>query len=166
MTQNQLHTAPSSGLPETATQKSILSIGFIMLVVFGFFRPISLTIEFFTVFGLSPFEIFGVVISYMLLIPVLLYFRNLRLDRTILLSIFFCLYCAGSVLWGSDVTIFSRVTLPFIVLFVARIFITEPKQIHAILVALIISYMIPIVTSTFMIIFRPRPRRGQLLVRN
>ena len=107
MSQNQLYTAPSSGLPATGTQKSILSIGFIMLVVFGFFRPLSLTIGFFTVFGLSPFEIFGVGISYMLLIPVLLCFRNLRLDRTILLSIFFCLYCAGSVLWGSDVNIIA-----------------------------------------------------------
>lgn len=127
-------------------------IGFIILVVFAFLRPLTLTMVDVSIFTFSAFEIFGVAISYMMLIPILMNLRNFRLDRTTLLSILFCFYCIESILLGSDFTIVARVTLPFIVFFATRILITEPKQIHTILVALIIGYLMPIVTSTYMII--------------
>jgi O-antigen ligase len=56
------------------------------------------------------------------------------------------------VLWGSAVPIVARITLPFIVFFAARIFITEPKQIGIILIAIAVGYIFPIFKSTYDII--------------
>jgi O-antigen ligase len=152
LSQNQLHTAPFSGVPTTAIQKSTLPMGFIVLVIFAFLRPITLTFVGIEAFGFSAFEIFGIIISYMLLFPVLLNFRRLRLDKITLLSIYFCLYCLVSILWGSSVTVTARVILPFIVFFAARMYITEPKLIRVILITLVIGYILPIIKSVYSII--------------
>ena len=105
MLQHRPYDASFSEVPETASQKSIFTIGITMLVVFAFLRPITLTFVDVNLFGLSAFEIFGAAISYMLLIPVLLNFRNLKLDRMTLLSIYFCLFCVMSIIWGSRISI-------------------------------------------------------------
>ena len=124
----------------------------IALIVFGFFRPLSLTMSYVEVFKLSLFSIFGIGISYMVLIPVFLNIRHLRLHRTILLSILFCLYCAISAIWGSNAIFIGRVTLPFVMFLAARIFITESKQISVILIAIVVGYLVPIAESTYGII--------------
>lgn len=152
MLQNQIHTASFSRVPTTALKKSRLSISLIIFVIFAFFRPLTLVFTKIEIHGISAFEIFGAGISYMLLIPVLLNFRSLRIDRITLLSMYFCLYCVVSLLWGSDITIIARVTLPFIVFFATRIFITESKLIGLILLIIVIGYFIPIVVSTYNII--------------
>ena len=149
MLQNQLYKAPSTSISETASSRSILSIGFILLLVFAFLRPITLTFGKVSIFGLSAFEIFGMLISYILLIPIIINFRNLRLDRMTLLSIYFCMYCVASVFWGSEVTIVARVILPFIIFLAVRIFITESKQIGAVVITIVLGYIMPIVISTY-----------------
>lgn len=149
MTQNRLHEVHFSGVPETPLQKVTLSIGIYVLVVFGFLRPITLIFEYVTVYTLSPFEIFGIVISYALLIPVILNFTKLRIDRTTLLVIIFCLYCAQSIIWGSKITDTARLILPFIMFFAARIFITDKKQIGIILIAMVIGYFMPLMLNMY-----------------
>jgi len=150
--QNGLHKAPFSDVPETATQKLALSSGIIVLIVFGFFRPLTLTMVGYGIGTLSAFEIFALGISFLLSILVFLNLHHLRIDRTMLLSILFCLYCAQSAIWGSRAFFVARAILPFIVFFAARIFITESKQIGVILIAMVIGYIVPIVTSTYDII--------------
>ena len=150
MTQNSTYQVRLSEVHnDLSSRKSISTIGFMILVIFAFLRPITLTFVNIEVLGLSAFEIFGILISYMLLIPVLLKFRSLRLDRMVLLSMYFCLYCIVSIFWGSAVSIVARVTLPFIVFFAIRIYITDSKQVGVILLAIVAGYLIPIAMSTY-----------------
>ena len=129
------------------SQNSVFRIGFFILIVFAFSRPLSLIFTRVRIGPLSVFELFGVGISYILLLVILMNIRRLRLDRTILLAILFSAYCATSLLWDSEPSIFARLTLPFLVFISVRIFIVDSRQITAILLSLFLGYLIPIALS-------------------
>ena len=127
-----------------ASQRLAFRTGFLILLFFAVFRPLSLVFTRLAIGPLSAFELFGVGISYLLLIMVLLNLGQLRFNRTALMSVAFCFYVAASILWGSDPTIFARLTLPFLVFLSVRIFIIDLDQIKTILIALFLGYLIPI----------------------
>ena len=131
------------------SQRRGINLGFLILLLFAISRPITLTFTRFSIEGLSAFELFGICISYLILIAVLIGLRQLPLDRTTLLSLVFCYYCVVSMFWGSNISMVARATLPFLIYLAARIYIVDLKKANAILIALTISYLIPITMNMY-----------------
>ena len=149
MQNNSTHPQNIHYKPIEEPRQPLLSIGFFLLSLFALLRPITLTFEYVTFYSLSPFEVFAAFISYILLIPVIMYFQKITIDRTTFTIFVFCLYSFFSILWGSNLVAIFRITLPFIIFFASRLFITNSKQIGILLFALVIGYIMPIFSSTY-----------------
>jgi len=128
-----------------------MQIGFIFLLLFCFLRPLTYINIGIEIGGLNIFELFAVIISYLLLFDVALNAKKIKFD-IISISIFlFCLYCSLSIFWGSQLRIITQVILPFILFFSIRVNIKKPEQIKLLLAMLIIANCLPIVASLYQI---------------
>jgi len=123
------------------------SIGFIFLILFCIFRPLTLIDIHIKIGGLNILEIFAIIISYILLFCIALNFRKIKFDFISVSIIWFCSYCFISILWGSHVRTVTQVTLPFILFFAIRVMINEPKQIKLLVTILLIAYCFPLLGS-------------------
>jgi len=129
-----------------------LNISFIILVIFIFFRPLTLVFMGQRLFGLNILEYFSMVFSYFLIIPVLLKIRKIKLDSINLIIIIYCIFVSLSVLWGSDIREIARMILPFVLFFFCRIYLTEKKQVKILFVAAILGFIYPILGSLYSIL--------------
>ena len=129
-----------------------LQIGFIFLILFCFLRPLALIDINIVIGGLNVFELFAIIISYILLFAIALNIRKIKFDFISISILWFCSYCLISIFWGSQVRTIAQVTLPFVLFFAIRVMINEPKQIKLLLTVLIISYCFPLVGSLYQII--------------
>ena len=120
-----------------------------VIYLFAFFRPLSLLHREYGLAGLNPFELFAIIISYLLIITIFFNLRNLKLDSISILILGYCSYCLLSLLWGSDIRQVMRVVLPFLLFFAARVSINNNEQIRIILIFLILGYAYPILGSMF-----------------
>jgi O-antigen ligase len=132
----------------TGTTKVPIGLGFMVLLLFIFLRPITLMSTGITVFGFSIFEIFAAASSYLLLIVLLLNLRQLVFDRLNFLLLIFCIYCLSSFVWGSSIQMMARVILPLILIFAVRTFVREPTHVSMLLGVLCLGYLFPIIIST------------------
>jgi O-antigen ligase len=127
-------------------------IGVIFLILFCFFRPLALINVNIAFGGLNAFELFAIVISYVLLFAIALYIRKIKFDLISVSILLFCAYCFMSISWGSELRTIAQVTLPFILFFAIRLMIGKPKEIKFLLTALIIAYCFLLVGSLYQII--------------
>lgn len=133
----------------TASQQVALRAGFLVLIGFAILRPLSLIASNAGLAGLNVLEFFAIGVSYLLLIPVIVGLRQLRVNRITLFLLLFCLYCTASLCWGSEVRKVIQVTLPFLLFFSVRMFITHSSQMSALSIALVLGFLIPICLSTY-----------------
>ena len=129
-----------------------LQIGFIFLILFCVFRPLSLLKYNIAIAGLNFLEIFSILISYLLLVVIAINFRKMKFDFISISILYYCSYCFISIFWGSKVEFVARVTLPFVFFFAIRVIINEPKQVKLLLTVLILGYCFPLVGSFYQII--------------
>lgn len=133
----------------TASQQVALRGGFLVLIGFAILRPFSLMAYDVGAAGFNILEFMGIAVSYLLLIPFIMGLGQFQGNRIVFSSLLFCLYCAASVSWGSAVRNVAQVTLPFLLFFSARMFITQLNQMKALLTALVLAFLIPITVSTY-----------------
>lgn len=134
------------------SQQISIRVGLIVLIGFAILRPLTLMGKDVDIFGINLLEIFGTGISYLCLLPLIAGLKQIKFDRVAFISILFCLYCANSLFWGSEIRKVAIAILPFLLYFSVRTFITDFKQVRALLIAIYISFLIPIALSTFNII--------------
>ena len=126
-------------------------IGFIFLILFCFFRPlafVNLNIE---IWGLNIFELFAIIISYVLLFALAINVRKIKYDFISFAILMFCFYCFISIYWGSQLRIISQVTLPFILFYAARVMIRKQEEIKFLISVLVISYSFLLIGSLYQI---------------
>lgn len=133
----------------TASQQTALRAGFLVLIGFAILRPLSLMAYDVGVTGFNVLEFMGIAVSYLLLIPFIMGLRQFQPNRIVFFSLLFCLYCAASLCWGSEVRKVAQTTLPFLLFFSVRIFITRQSQMNTLLTALVLGFLIPITLSTY-----------------
>ncbi|MBU0995216.1 MAG: O-antigen ligase family protein [Proteobacteria bacterium] len=137
-------------LPEKKTAN--YPTGFIFLILFCAFRPLTLIDLKIEIAGLNVLEVFAIITSYILLIFIVLNLRKIKFDFISLSILLFCSYCFISILWGSHVRSIAQVTLPFVLFFAIRVMVNEPKQIKLLLSVLLIAYCFPLFGSLYKII--------------
>ncbi len=126
---------------------------FLILCIYCLIRPIA-TISFFSthhILGVTFLEFFSLSTSYLFLLLILLHLRAVRLDGAGLFILFFCFYCALSVLWGSRIREVLRLILPALAFFMVRITVREEWQIKRLLVLMLIGYILPVLGSALLI---------------
>ena len=133
----------------TASQQTALRAGFLVLIGFAILRPLSLTVYDVGVAGFNMLEFMGIAVSYLLLIPFIMGLGQFQPNRIVFFSLLFCLYCAASLCWGSEARNVAEVTLPFLLFFSVRMFITRQSQMNTLLIALVLGFLIPIIVSTY-----------------
>ena len=124
-------------------------IGFFILMLFCFFRPLALIDINVEIGGLNVFELFAIIISYMLLFDIAINIKALKYDIISMSILYFCFYCFMSILWGSQLRTVAQVTLPFILFFSARIILSKSKETKILVAVFIIVCCIPLVLSLF-----------------
>jgi O-antigen ligase len=129
-----------------------LQIGFLFLILFCGLRPLTYLNLRTEIAGLNIFDLFAVIISYLLVFDIAFNIRKIKLDLISISIFMFCLYCFLSILWGSQFRIIAKVTLPFIFFYSIQVNIKKPEQIKLLLTVLIISYCFPIVASLYKIL--------------
>lgn len=127
-------------------------LGFIFLILFCIFRPITMLDFNIRIGSFNLLEFFAISISYLLLIAIASNFKNLKLNIVQLTMILFCSYCFLSIFWGSNIKIIFQLTLPFVIFFSIRLFVTNQKQVNFLLSVIIIAYMIPLFGSLYQIL--------------
>jgi hypothetical protein len=130
---------------------------FLCLCVFALLRPI-LTIEYFaesSIFGVNYLEIFSVWVSYLLILATLIQIyksRKFQFDLVTIVGISFCFFIILTIFTGSYINKALRIVLPFVVFISARTILDNKNQILTILVLIIISYIWPVIGSTWSIV--------------
>ncbi len=142
----------SYSVESTAPQEIAIRVGWIILIGFAILRPLTLMGKDIGMSGINLLEIFGTGISYLFILPLIAGLKQIKFDRVAFISILFCLYCANSLFWGSEIRKVAIAILPFLLYFSVRTFITDFKQVRTFLIAIYISFLIPIALSTFNII--------------
>jgi hypothetical protein len=132
-----------------ASQPVTVRVGLLVLICFALIRPVSLIGgEDISFFGIKMLDIFGVFISYLLVVPILACLRKLPINRISFLILVFCLYAAMSLAWGSTIHGLARTILPFLLFFSVRLCITDSNKLKTFLVIIVIAFVIPIIVST------------------
>ncbi len=125
------------------------AIAFLILSFFAITRPL-LTIEIFNKY--SIFELYGILISYLLLFALFLNIKRLKFDAITVLLLIFSGYIASSLLWGSEPKQTVRLLLPFVVFFTVKIGVQSEHQVKKLLFLFVLSFIIPIIGSSILII--------------
>ena len=137
--------------------KSLTKLPFLCLCAFALLRPI-LCVQYFaeySIFGINFLELFSIGISYLLIIASLFAFSKFRffpLDFVTVVGLLFCVHLLVTIALGSHIQATLRLILPIVVFFSVRTIITEKKQIITLLYLAILSYIIPLFGSTWLII--------------
>jgi hypothetical protein len=135
--------------PYIINETKTYQLGFLVLILFCLFRPITMLDFNIRIAGVNLLEIFAISISYLFLVAVVANVRNLKIDLVLLTMMFFCFYCVFSILWGSEIREVLRIVLPFVIFFSVRLFIKNPEQINLLLSIMVIAYLIPLFGSLF-----------------
>jgi len=128
-------------MPVDSRNEIISKIGYYSLILFVFFRPISLILHK-ELIGINLLPITVVCLSYMLMIVVFLEVSKIKIDTLDLLILIFCSYVLISALWGSAIGEILSIILPSIVYFGTRLFIDNSNRVKRIMTALSITYII------------------------
>lgn len=146
--------ATSILLPVESSTKAVnrglpVNIGLFILACFLFFRPITVSIH--HVGSISILDIFGVAISYLMIIGLFLNINKVRLDMITVLILFFISYCFLSLAWGGQYRDIFRMTMAFLPFFLVRAIVHDEKAMTRLIEILTCGYIIPILGSIAMI---------------
>jgi O-antigen ligase len=130
--------------------KSNYSLGFPILIIFACLRPIVVGIP--QAELLNILDTFGIIISFLILVSILINIKSLKVDFINLMILVFCSYCYLSIFWDSDIREVAKYTLPFLLFFSARISVKRNEQIAILLKWFILGYSYLILASFFAII--------------
>lgn len=133
----------------SADTKARLSLGFLILCLFAFFRPLTTTIH--HIGSVNILDVFGLAISFLMILAVLPALTRLELRAINLMAFMFIGYSVLSLAWGSDVRETVRVILPFIPFFLVQDVVKSQKHIRILLIILIMGYSFPIVANAAVI---------------
>jgi len=131
-----------------------ISLPFLALCIFMLFRPL-VSISYFGshgLFGLNFLELFSICMSYVFIILILVNLKQQYFDGASILLLIFCLYCLLSFLWGSNVRDISRLILPAVFFFVARVYIKEESQLKTLILLTLLGYVVPVLGSAYYIL--------------
>jgi hypothetical protein len=135
----------------TSTSKirfAYFDIGFLIFVIFIFFRPLTLAVPYDIIKNYNILELFSVTFSYLFIFLLLFTLRRIKIDKISFFIFLYCVYVGFSFLWGSSVKEVGRMTLPFVVFFYARLKLNNDEKIKIVLAACVIGYIYPIIGST------------------
>lgn len=133
-------------------ERNNFQLGFLFIMLFCVFRPLALLDLKVGIAEFNAMELFAVIMSYLLLLPIFLNLRKIKLDLISISILWFCSYCLLSLIWGSQLRTVAQVTLPFILFFATRSMINEQKQISLLITVLIIAFCFPLIGSFYQII--------------
>ena len=143
----------SSFAATIVSQQVAIKIGFLTLIGFAILRPLSLLGRENLAIGIVEItELMGVGISYLLLFPLLLGLKRIKLDLLSLFIMIFIFYSIESLFWGSEIRKTAKTILPFIVFLSVRTFITQKNQVKMLLIFLVLGFLLPIGFSTYNIL--------------
>jgi len=125
-------------------------VGLTILGIFLFLRPI--TVAFHHIGNISILDLYGITISYLIILGLLLNIKQIRLDSTSLLIILFSFYCLMSFFWGSDYRDVVRMIFPFLPFFLTKAVVCDKKSSIFILEILTWGYLVSICGSIAMIL--------------
>jgi len=135
--------------PDKCDQSGTYTFGFLVLLFLALFRPF--TISFHHLGSVSLLDLFGIASSYLMLIGLAFYLRNLPFNRMSLLLLFFVGYCLLSLAWGSCWRDVARTILPLLPFFLVQSVIRTPRQMNVLIICLALGYIIPIFGSSLLI---------------
>lgn len=125
-------------------------IGLFILACFLLFRPITVSIH--HIGSISILDIYGVAISYLMIIGLFFNINKVRLDITPILILFFIFYCFLSLAWGGQYRDIFRVTMSFLPFFLVRAIVHDEKSMTRLIEILTWGYILPIFGSTIMVL--------------
>jgi hypothetical protein len=124
-------------------------IGVWIIAAFLFFRPI--TVSFHHIGSISILDLYGIAISYLVLLGIIFNLKRVRLDLTAGLILFYMFYCLMNFAWGGTYRDIIRTILPFLPFFLTRA-VTDEQNCTKFLWILGLGYVIPIAGSVMMIL--------------
>jgi O-antigen ligase len=129
-------------------QDNFIYFGYFIILFFALTRPLTATDT------KIPFllDIYSIGVSYFLMVLLLISLRKIKIERTGILILIFCLYCIMSFAWGSNPQGFTKLLLPFVFFFSAITFFKTKQQIEHFLVFYKVGFFIPLLISTIFII--------------
>lgn len=123
--------------------------GMLILFIFLFLRPI--TVSFHHIGSVSILDLYGIAVSILILLGILINLSKIRLDLISLLILFFIVYCLASFLWGGSYTSIAKTILPFLPFFLTRA-VVDDRGCTSLLWVLTLGYIIPVIGSVIMIV--------------
>ena len=135
-------------------ESNVYRSSFLILLLFAFFRPLTFIYLETRIFNLNILELFTLIFSYLLIFPILLNVRKIKLDKINYIILLFCGYVGLSAFWGSQIREVARMLLPFVLFFCVRTIVDTENKMKTLLVFLIIGFTYPIVGSFFSIIMK------------
>jgi O-antigen ligase len=127
-------------------------IGYSVLILFAFFRPLTLVLGEYEFYGFNVLEFFPVAILYLSIIIILFNIKYVKVNSMFLAIIFLLFYAGLSYLWGSEYTWIARYIMPFPVLILFTSVLKTENQIKYLLIIFIAGFIYPILGSTYVII--------------
>ena len=142
----------NTGVTKHGLNQTAVNLGFLLLLLFLFLRPIAFAFEDFE--GIPVQKIFPVFFSYLFLIVILFYIvsKHIKFDLISTVILTYCAYCFLSILWGSQIGWLVRWILPFTLFFAVRFFVKDARDVNILLITLLVGYIFPIVASTILIL--------------
>ncbi len=142
--------SPTKDKMDQAKYAISINASMIVLMLFAFFRPI--TVSFPVIAGVSILDLFGILMSYLILVALFIKFREIELDVTSSLMIFFSIYCILSFTWGSYYRDVIRMIFPFLPFFLTKNIIKNRESAVFTIKVLFLGYIVPVIGSTVMIL--------------
>lgn len=143
------NTAYQNASEKTSKRGLQVMIGVWIIAAFLLFRPI--TVSFHHIGSISILDLYGIAISFLILLGILFNLNRVRLDLTAFLILFFMFYCLMSFAWGGTYRDIFRTILPFFPFFLTRA-VADEQNCTSFLWILGLGYLIPITGSVMMIL--------------
>jgi len=125
--------------------------GYYILFFFAFFRPLTLVLGSYSIYGINILEIFPVLIFYLSFIVIIYNAKSIKINYIAIAIGMFMLYCIVSALWGSEYKDIARKITPFFMIFLVTSSVKSEYQIKILLIAIVIGYIYPILGSMYAI---------------
>ncbi len=136
-------------VPAGTRQAVPVRIGLLILMLFLLLRPV--TVAYHHIGSVSLLDIFGVAVSYLIILGLFLNCNRLRIDFTSLAILFFVFYCGVSFAWGSNYRDAVRMVLPFLPFFLTRAVVLRQKSVTLLLQSATWGYVLPVTGSLVVI---------------
>ena len=126
-------------------------MGYSVLMLFAFFRPLTLVLGKYRFYGINVLEFFPVAITYLSVIILLFNIRYIKFNSMFMAISLFLFYAGLSYFWGSQFQWIARNIIPYPMLILFTSVIKTENQIKYLLIAFIAGFVYPIFGSIYAI---------------